>query len=115
MGSFLGELGKDNPKHECESKDFHQQLLSKYVSSFCFNGQSILDCMRIFLSAFRLPGEAQQIDRILVAFSEYCYEKSSEGRTGIVENSEILYLLTFSIIMLNTDRHNPNIREVCTL
>lgn len=66
--------------------------------------------MRIFLSAFWLPGEAQQIDRILVAFSEYCHQCSIEGVNGDIENPEITYLLTFSIIMLNTDRHNPNIK-----
>jgi Sec7-like guanine-nucleotide exchange factor len=66
--------------------------------------------MRLFLSAFRLPGEAQQIDRILVAFSEYCYEHSIEHKQNILENPEIAYLLMFSIIMLNTDRHNLNIK-----
>jgi hypothetical protein len=66
--------------------------------------------MRVFLSAFRLPGEAQQIDRILVAFSEHCHLHCSEGRSGLLENAEVTYLLCFSIIMLNTDRHNPNIR-----
>ena len=85
--------------------------------------------MRIFLSAFRLPGEAQQIDRILVSFSEHAYNNCIEvgdgsaiphfvcltnfvmqGQSGLLENAEVTYLLTFAIIMLNTDRHNPNVR-----
>jgi Sec7-like guanine-nucleotide exchange factor len=45
-----------------------------------------------------------------VAFSEYCHGSCVEGRRGVLENPEVNYLLTFSIIMLNTDRHNPNIR-----
>jgi Sec7-like guanine-nucleotide exchange factor len=110
VGSYLGELGKDSPKYEADSKSFHTEVLLKYVDSFALSGQTILNCMRIFLSAFRLPGEAQQIDRILVAFSEYCHSCSIEGQNGLVENPEVTYLLTFSIIMLNTDRHNPNIR-----
>ena len=36
---------------------------------------------------------------------------SSINRSGLLENPEVTYLLTFSIIMLNTDRHNPNIRS----
>jgi hypothetical protein len=109
-GAFLGELGKDNSSYEANSKEFHSLLLVKYVESFEFTNYSVLDCMRIFLSAFRLPGEAQQIDRILEAFSERCFRQSHEGNNGIIQNAEITYLLTFSIIMLNTDRHNPNIK-----
>jgi len=109
-GAYLGELGKDDAKYLGNGKDFHQLVLLRYVESFEFSNQSVLDCMRIFLSAFRLPGEAQQIDRILVAFSEHCYSQCLEGKSGILENAEVTYILTFSIIMLNTDRHNPNVR-----
>jgi brefeldin A-resistance guanine nucleotide exchange factor 1 len=109
-GSFLGELGKDNPKYEADGKIFHREVLLAYVQSFELKGQTVLNCMRIFLSAFRLPGEAQQIDRILVAFSEYCHDGSIEGNNGLLENPEVTYLLTFSMIMLNTDLHNPNVR-----
>jgi hypothetical protein len=112
VGSFLGELGKDEAActFEADSKEFHAQVLINYVQSFSLDDISVLNCMRIFLSAFRLPGEAQQIDRILVAFAEFCHSKCLEGRSGLLENAEVTYLLTFSIIMLNTDRHNPNIR-----
>jgi hypothetical protein len=110
VGSYLGELGQDSPKFESEGKNFHRDVLISYVRSFPMSGQSILSCVRIFLSAFRLPGEAQQIDRILNAFSEHCFACCIEGSDGIVENPEVAYLLSFSIIMLNTDRHNVNIR-----
>ena len=111
VGSFLGELGKDDPKDAVDSKIFHAEVLDSYVKSFKFNGQNLLSCIRIFLSAFRLPGEAQQIDRIIGAFSEHCHSCCIEGTSGVLENSMVTYLLTFSIIMLQTDRHNPNIRE----
>jgi len=73
----------------------------------------------MFLAAFRLPGEAQQIDRILQAFSDRCAqvcEESPGGRLKLFSDdpkraSDAAYLLSFSIIMLNTDRHNANIRE----
>ena len=110
VGSFLGELGKDDAHFAADSKEFHANVLTSYVHSFTLENQSVMNCMRIFLSAFRLPGEAQQIDRILVAFSEFCHSNCIEGRSGLLENAEITYLLTFSIIMLNTDRHNPNIK-----
>lgn len=110
VGAFLGALGKDKSDIEWKTVEFHSQLLTEYVKTFELADQSALSCLRIFLSAFRLPGEAQQIDRILVAFSEHCHQCCKESKDGTLENSEVTYLLMFSIIMLNTDRHNPNIR-----
>lgn len=110
IGMYLGDLGKEKHSHISESKKFHHETLISFVNNFNLNGQSLLNCLRIFLSAFRLPGEAQQIDRILIAFSNKCFESCIESSAGHIENADIVYLLTFSIIMLNTDRHNPNIR-----
>lgn len=110
IGAYIGELGKTDGKELCDSVEFREAVRTEYVNTFHFDGQDLLSCFRIFLSAFRLPGEAQQIDRILVAFSEKCHAGCSEGRSGLLENAEITYLLTFSIIMLNTDCHNPNVR-----
>ena len=48
-------------------------------------------------------GEAQQIDRIMEKFAErYCRE-NPEAFTS----ADGAYLLSFAIIMLNTDAHNP--------
>jgi hypothetical protein len=66
--------------------------------------------MRVFLSAFLLPREAQQIDRILLAFAEYAHRTCLEGVTNVFESEDVTYLFTVSIIMLNTDLHNANIR-----
>jgi brefeldin A-inhibited guanine nucleotide-exchange protein len=35
-----------------------------------FKDLSFLDALRIFLQAFRLPGEAQKIDRFMLKFAE---------------------------------------------
>jgi hypothetical protein len=112
-GAYLGELGKEEEKgkcHESEKIEFHKQVLHHYVRSFEFESQGFMNCIRIFLSAFRLPGEAMQIDRILMAFSDYAIANSLEGQSGLLQNIDVGYLLSFSIIMLNTDAHNPSIR-----
>lgn len=123
VGSYLGEAGKGpaaGKSPPCWERDwFHKDVLRIYCNLFRFEGQSLLDCLRMFLAAFRLPGEAQQIDRILEAFADCCSkvcEESSNGRLKIFSDdpkkaSDAAYLLSFSIIMLNTDRHNDNIRE----
>lgn len=75
VGQYLGEIGKsakDTNKYTpvWEQDWFHKELLTVFCSSFGFENQSLLNGLRMFLSAFRLPGEAQMIDRILQAFAE---------------------------------------------
>ena len=119
-GEYLGSKGKSpvagKSPPDWERDWFHKEALSAYCSSFHFNNQSLLDGLRMFLAAFRLPGEAQQIDRILQAFAESCGLQCEESKNGgLFSNdpkkaSDAAYLLSFSIIMLNTDLHNDNIR-----
>ena len=41
-----------------------------FVDQLDFKDLSFLDALRIFLQAFRLPGEAQKIDRFMLKFAE---------------------------------------------
>ena len=123
VGAYLGEAGKapvaGKSPPSWERDWFHKECLSLYCSLFRFEQQSLLDGLRMFLAAFRLPGEAQQIDRILQAFADRCAqvcEEAPNGRLALFSHdpkraSDAAYLLSFSIIMLNTDLHNANIRE----
>ncbi|KAG9460193.1 hypothetical protein GDO78_013656, partial [Eleutherodactylus coqui] len=62
---------------------------------------------RQFLWSFRLPGEAQKIDRMMEAFaSRYCL-----CNPGVFQSTDTCYVLSFAIIMLNTSLHNPNVRD----
>ncbi len=48
-------------------------------------------------------GEAQKIDRIMERFAErYC-----KDNPDVFQTSDGAYLLSFALIMLNTDAHNP--------
>ena len=40
------------------------------MQNFDFGGQTVDDALRMFLEAFRLPLEAQQIDRCMASFAE---------------------------------------------
>ncbi|CAK5173794.1 unnamed protein product [Aphanomyces euteiches] len=108
VGQMLGGLGKASGGNANESVEFQSELRRAYVETFDLDQLALVDALRLFLSAFRLPGEAQQIDRILEAFAEMVYAQCRERDLfGCVD---VAYLLSFSIIMLNTDLHNPNIR-----
>ena len=55
----------------------------------------------------RLPGEAQAIDRIMEAFAKhYCSQNPD-----LFEDTDTCYILSFSIIMLNTTLHNPCVKK----
>ena len=51
--------------YQGDTAEFHAEVLEAFVETFDFRDQGILASLRMFLEAFRLPGEAQQIDRIL--------------------------------------------------
>ena len=86
--------------------------------------KSVADAMRELLESFRLPGEAQQINRITETFAEIyfasgpsrCHLPSLHARFCLtqyvaeVKSQDAVYVLAYSIIMLNTDLHNPQIR-----
>lgn len=41
-----------------------------FVDSLDFNNLPFVDALRLFLQSFRLPGEAQKIDRFMLKFAE---------------------------------------------
>lgn len=68
-------------------------------------------CYRQFLWSFRLPGEAQKIDRMMECFAQrYC-----QLNPDIFTNTDTCYVLSFAIIMLNTSLHNPSVKDKPTL
>lgn len=87
VGQYLGEVGKSSKDTDentpvWEQDWFHKELLTAFCSSFKFEHQTVLDGLRMFLSSFRLPGEAQMIDRILQAFAESIASECEESRRG---------------------------------
>mmetsp|Transcript_38390 Transcript_38390/g.42460 ORF Transcript_38390/g.42460 Transcript_38390/m.42460 type:complete len:1562 (+) Transcript_38390:322-5007(+) len=121
VGQYLGTLGKApsaGKSPPCWERDwFHKDVLIEYCGLFRFENQSLLDGLRMFLASFRLPGEGQQIDRIVQAFADSCGRRCDEATHMQLFSddpkraSDTAFLLAYSIIMLNTDRHNPRIRE----
>ena len=66
--------------------------------------------IRAFLSPFRLPGEAQKIDRIMCEFSQrFCAQNAA-----VFADPDAAYVLGFSVIMLNTDAHSSQIKHKMT-
>ncbi|KAK2603920.1 GDP/GTP exchange factor for ARF [Conoideocrella luteorostrata] len=89
------------------SKRGNEVILKAFLDLFDFSGKRVDEALRILLETFRLPGEAPLIASIVECFSEkYC----SDDTPNDVANKDGVFILTYAIIILNTDQHNPNLK-----
>ncbi|EMP33134.1 Cytohesin-4 [Chelonia mydas] len=96
IGDYLGERDPAN-----------LQILQAFVECHPFANLNLVQALRQFLWSFRLPGEAQKIDRMMEAFANwYC-----QCNPGVFQSTDTCYVLSFSVIMLNTSLHNPNVKD----
>ncbi|CAN0112423.1 unnamed protein product, partial [Hapterophycus canaliculatus] len=110
VGGYLGEAGAKrangrgaggaggNGAYQGDTAEFHEEVLEAFVETFDFRGQGMLDSLRMFLEAFRLPGEAQQIDRILHRFAQRVHRDCLEAARGMLASADVAYLLSFSVV-----------------
>jgi hypothetical protein len=69
--------------------------------SFDFAQLTFDVAIRVFLESFRLPGEAQKIDRIMEAFASQYFQSACQGRdTNVFADQDAAFVLSFSLIML---------------
>lgn len=143
IGNILGE--PDN---------LSRKVLIEYTARFDFEGWQFTEALRVYLESFRLPGEAQKIDRIVQSFANRYYlqniskDEPSDGIDGstmkassentnkraddelvddslsngnpnvnqsVLKSADAAYVLSFSVVMLNTDQHNDSIRKRMSL
>lgn len=101
IGDYLGER-----------EEFPMKVMHAYVDSFDFKEMNFGEAIRFFLRGFRLPGEAQKIDRIMEKFAERFCKCNPDS----FSSADTAYVLAYSVIMLNTDAHNIMVKEkVCFL
>ncbi|KAB2600355.1 ARF guanine-nucleotide exchange factor GNL2-like [Pyrus ussuriensis x Pyrus communis] len=100
IGDYLGD-----------PDEFHIKVLKDFTGAFGFSGMNLDSALRTYLETFRLPGESQKIQRILEAFSESFFEQQS---ADVFVNKDTVFILCYSLIMLNTDQHNPQVKKKMT-
>ncbi|XP_039979760.1 cytohesin-2 isoform X2 [Xiphias gladius] len=90
-----------------EREEMHLEILKAFAGLHEFSDLNLVQALRQFLWSFRLPGEAQKIDRMMEAFAtRYC-----DCNPGVFQSTDTCYILSFAIIMLNTSLHNPNVKD----
>uniref|UniRef100_A0A4W4GBI9 SEC7 domain-containing protein n=1 Tax=Electrophorus electricus TaxID=8005 RepID=A0A4W4GBI9_ELEEL len=100
-GEFLG----DNDR-------VSKEVMYAYVDQMDFQGKDFVSALRMFLEGFRLPGEAQKIDRLMEKFAAR-YLECNQGQT-LFASADTAYVLAYSIIMLTTDLHSPQVKNKMT-
>lgn len=99
LGEYLGE-----------GDDFNIKVMYSFTDMMDFTNVSFDGALREHLEMFRLPGEAQKIERIMEKFaSRYC-----ECNPDLFANADTAFVLAYSLIMLHTDAHNDTIKQKMT-
>ncbi|KAF2154288.1 hypothetical protein K461DRAFT_224337 [Myriangium duriaei CBS 260.36] len=99
LGEFLGEGEPENIA-----------IMHCFIDQLDFTKTRFVDALRRFLQTFRLPGEAQKIDRLMLKFAE----RYTSGNPNAFANADTAYVLGYSVIMLNTDQHSSNVKKRMT-
>ena len=113
-GLSLVQKGEFLSKGPDTKYPFQTAVLESFVGTFDFVDPMTCKCMgfgqalRSFLGTFRLPGEAQCIDRLMDAFAGRLFAVVPPDELPF-KTRDGAFVLAFSTIMLNTDLHNPNI------
>lgn len=105
IGDFLGEGGA-NPLDE----EYWSQIRFRYTRAVSFVEMEIEPALRLYLTGcgFRLPGEAQKIDRFVEVFVKAFWQDNSGTQYCPFRHPDTIHLLSYAIIMLNTDLHRAN-------
>jgi len=103
IGEYLGEPAQLN-----------LDTMHAYTDCIDFREYPVyVDAIRVFLSSFRLPGEAQKIDRLMEKFAGTYY--ACHPSNDIFASADAAYVLGYSIIMLTTDLHSANVKKKMTV
>lgn len=101
IGDFLGD-----------PDEFNNSVMHAYVDLLDFTSMGILAALRLFLEKFRLPGEAQKVDRLMLKFASRYLDCNPNQE--VFASADAAYVLAFSIILLTTDLHNKTIKNKIT-
>ncbi|CAG7951818.1 unnamed protein product [Penicillium salamii] len=95
LGEYLGEGEPENIA-----------IMHAFVDLMEFTKRRFVDSLRSFLQHFRLPGEAQKIDRFMLKFAE----RYTTQNPNAFANADTAYVLAYSVILLNTDQHSTKMK-----
>lgn len=122
-----------------ERKDFNHDVIKEYSLLFDWDSKSYVEAVRDLLESFRISGDSPVIEKILDIWTKTYYERyeveeevevtvpvtNEAGETETITKKEMqkvnkhpifrsldaCYMIAMSIIMLNVDLYNPNLKR----
>lgn len=85
------------------------KIRNHYMDLFKWNA-NLLTLTRMLCSKLYLKGESQEIDRILLSFTKL-YIKQHQTNVFCTRNFEKIYIIIYSLILLNTALHNLELNK----
>jgi hypothetical protein len=106
IGDFLGEGGRNKQEEE-----YWNMIRYRFTRAVSFVDMELDDALRLYLTGcgFRMPGEAQKIDRFISAFVHSYWQDNRGTDFCPFHHEDTVHLLAYATIMLNTDLHRANI------
>lgn len=89
--------------------DESSRIRSYYMDCFKWDA-NLLKSTRMLCAKLYLKGESQEIDRILSAFTK-SYLKQNPHNLFNTKNFEKIYIIMYSLILLNTALHNSEVNK----
>ncbi len=87
-------------------------ILEEYAKTFEFKGLDIISAYELYVYTFNVTGEQFQIYNFIEQFSSKYYfdnQNLTKENNFYFKNKDEVFTLAYSIMILNTDLHNPNI------
>jgi brefeldin A-inhibited guanine nucleotide-exchange protein len=101
LGSKIGEY---------LSQRENAEILTEYFNQVDLRGDFLTALRKGLNSSLHLPGEAEQIDRIVQGWAS-CWVNANPNSHL---TDETAYMLAFGVVMLNSDLHNPHVKHRMT-
>jgi len=100
----------------------HPEVFRCFLSSFNLAEKFIDQAFRIMLKHMRLPASSSLVDNIFSVFGQVYYEQNIEAVSTSsfkaelfpFQSAEVVYIVAFSMYVLNTDLHNNLVKKKMT-
>ncbi|MES1911241.1 MAG: hypothetical protein MHM6MM_003705 [Cercozoa sp. M6MM] len=91
----------------------NEQVLRAFVAHLPLQGLTLDAALRSLVSHCFLRGEAQQIEKVLEAFSEHYFECLGDGEKPFASATAVL-VVSYAVVMLNTDAWTATVKNKMT-
>ncbi|KAF6768383.1 hypothetical protein AHF37_09541 [Paragonimus kellicotti] len=102
IGDYFGSL------HDPMSS----RALREYLQLINMRDMHVDQAIRIVLSHFHPAGESQKISHLMQVFQDVYVAQNEARVTSLYLNKDTVEVLAYSVLMLHTDLHNPNLRRL---